>query len=145
MTSQFQFKTRPLPSKFKFGSVRWRTSLYLNLFHWPMGKILVIIMGFVGTFELMIWFTNGFREQKDSMIIGQYHRKTTTVTLFTGKQLSSDFTNFLTASATSKRLHWPQNIVHSQPSSVLVIHSDSSRIILQIFIDTTLLVSLLNM
>ena len=20
------------------GSVRWRTSLYLNLFHWPMGK-----------------------------------------------------------------------------------------------------------
>ena len=21
------------------GSVRWRTSVYLNLFHWPMGKI----------------------------------------------------------------------------------------------------------
>ena len=103
----------------------------------------------------MIWFTNkrlfgiktdkvlpmceiyqifpGFREQKDSIVFGQYHRKTTTVTLFAGKQLSSDFTNFLTASATSKRLHWPQNIVHSQPSSVLVIHSDSSRIIPQIF------------
>ena len=33
------------------GSVRWRTSLYLNLFHWPMGKNLVMVMGFVGTFE----------------------------------------------------------------------------------------------
>ena len=31
----------------------WRTSLYLNLFHWPMGKILVMVMGFVGTFELV--------------------------------------------------------------------------------------------
>ena len=30
-----------VPSRTNFnvnGSVRWRTSLYLNLFHWPMGK-----------------------------------------------------------------------------------------------------------
>ena len=29
----------PLRTNFNAnGSVRWRTSLYLNLFHWPMGK-----------------------------------------------------------------------------------------------------------
>ena len=29
----------PLPTSFNAnGSVRWRTSVYLNLFHWPMGK-----------------------------------------------------------------------------------------------------------
>ena len=29
----------PLQTNFNAnGSVRWRTSLYLNLFHWPMGK-----------------------------------------------------------------------------------------------------------
>ena len=25
------------------GSVRWRTSVYLNLFHWPMGKKIIIL------------------------------------------------------------------------------------------------------
>ena len=42
----------PLRTNFNAnGSVRWRTSVYLNLFHWPMGKNLVILMGFVDTFE----------------------------------------------------------------------------------------------
>ena len=40
----------PLRTNFNAnGSLRWRTSVYLNLFHWPMGTILVIIMGFVDT------------------------------------------------------------------------------------------------
>ena len=31
--------TVPLGTNFNAnGSVRWRTSVYLNLFHWPMGK-----------------------------------------------------------------------------------------------------------
>ena len=33
------------------GSVRWHFSFYLNLFNWPMGKILGIVMGFVDTFQ----------------------------------------------------------------------------------------------
>ena len=36
------------------GSVRWRTSAYLNLFHWQMGKTLVIIMGFVDTLRSLL-------------------------------------------------------------------------------------------
>ena len=36
----------PLQTNFNAnGFVRWRTSVYLNLFHWPMGKILVIVFG----------------------------------------------------------------------------------------------------
>ena len=42
----------PLRTNFNVnGSVRWRSSFYLNLFHWPMGKILGIVMGFVDTFQ----------------------------------------------------------------------------------------------
>ena len=54
----------PLRTNFNAnGPVRWRTSVYLNLFHWPMGKNLVIViivvinidamivMGFVDTFK----------------------------------------------------------------------------------------------
>ena len=33
------------------GSVGWRTSLYLNLLHWPMGKNSGNGNGVVGTFE----------------------------------------------------------------------------------------------
>ena len=33
------------------GSVRWHTSLYLNLLHWPMGKNSGNGNGVVGTFE----------------------------------------------------------------------------------------------
>ena len=42
----------PLRTNFNAnGSVRWHTSVYLNLFHWTMGKIVVIVMGFVHKFE----------------------------------------------------------------------------------------------
>ena len=43
----------------------------------------------------------GFREQKDSIVFGQYHRKTTTVTLFAGN-------SFRVTSPTSSRLLRPQ-------------------------------------
>ena len=33
------------------GSVRRHSSFYLNLFNWPMGKILGIVMGFVDKFQ----------------------------------------------------------------------------------------------
>ena len=47
----------PLRTNFNAnGSVRWRTSVYLNLFHWLTGKILVIVMGFVDTFEQGLCF-----------------------------------------------------------------------------------------
>ena len=45
----------PLRTNFNAnGSVRWRTYLHLNLFHWPMGKNSGNGNGFVGTFELVL-------------------------------------------------------------------------------------------
>ena len=47
--------TNPIKDTFNAnGFVRWRTSVYSNLFHWPLGKILVIIMGFADTFEHVV-------------------------------------------------------------------------------------------
>ena len=42
----------PLPTNFNANwSIGWCTYVYLNLFQWPLGKILVIIMGLVDTFQ----------------------------------------------------------------------------------------------
>ena len=53
ITAPIKDTLNPLQTNFNANwSVGWCTYVYLNLLQLPMGKILVIIMGFVDTFEL---------------------------------------------------------------------------------------------
>ena len=56
----------PLRTNFNVnGFVRCCTSLYLNLFHCQWGKILVMVMRFVGTFEqCCVQLIRGHSEKK---------------------------------------------------------------------------------